>query len=120
MMEKIFCGQGIAVLFVLLVSAVKSNAQVQTHIGITTTYNATFVLDQGLAKDPRYQAKFSHNWAPVGVNFGVDFGRTFGLSIEALQSVQGQTYDLLDVQKNVSGERKIDLRYIHFPLLVRF
>jgi hypothetical protein len=100
--------------FLILVSvALQSNAQVNVHVGVTTAYNATFVLDQGLSDDPRYNSKFTHSWAPVGLNVGVDLSRTFGLSLEGIQSIQGQVYELIDVGKKVAGERKIELEYIH-------
>lgn len=97
-----------------------SNAQVNVHIGATTAYNATFVLDKGLSEDPRYKSAFTYNWAPIGLNVGVDLSKTFGLSLEGIQSAQGQVYELIDIGKKVAGERKIELEYIHMPLLLRF
>ncbi len=97
-----------------------SSGQVQVHIGATTAYSATFVLDEGLSEDPRYNSTLTYNWAPVGFNFGVDFSRTFGLSLESILSRQGQIYEIIDVAETVVGERRIDLNYIHLPLLMRF
>ena len=48
---------------------------VQIHLGATTTVNATYVLDKGLSEDPRYNAKATYQWAPIGFNFGLDLGR---------------------------------------------
>lgn len=107
------------VLFILLGTHV-SFSQVQIHLGATTAYNATFVLDKGLSEDPRYSSTMTYNWAPVGFNFGVDFGKTFGLSLESILSKQGQIYEIVDVGKKVVGERKIDLSYVQLPLLFRF
>jgi hypothetical protein len=53
-----------------------SFAQVAIHVGATTAYNATFVLDKGLSEDPRYNSTMTYNWAPIGFNFGVDFTRS--------------------------------------------
>jgi hypothetical protein len=97
-----------------------SSAQVQVHLGATTAYNATFVLDKGLSEDPRYNSTITYNWAPIGFNFGVDFSRTFGLSLESILSNQGQIYEIVDVAEKVVGERKIDLSYVQLPLLMRF
>lgn len=109
----------LTILFVLFfVSA--SNAQIEIHIGATTAYNATFVLDKGLSDDPRYNSTMTYNWSPIGISFGADFGRTFGLTLEGIKSTQGQIYELIDVAKKVSGERKIELSYIHMPLLAKF
>lgn len=105
-------------LFITLVHV--SSGQVQVHLGATTAYNATFVLDKGLSEDPRYNSTITYNWAPIGFNFGVDFSRTFGLSLESILSKQGQLYEIIDVAEKVVGERKIDLSYVHLPLLMRF
>jgi hypothetical protein len=95
-------------------------SQVQVHLGATSAYNATFVLDKGLSEDPRYNAKMTYNWAPVGFNVGVDFSRSFGLSLEAILAKQGQIYEIIDVAETIVGERKIDMSYLSLPLLMRF
>jgi len=105
----------------VLVSGIFSiAANAQVHLGITTAANATFVLDKGLSEDPRYNATYTYNFAPIGFNFGVDLGRTFGISVESILSRQGQVYELIDVANQVKGERKIDLSYVNLPLLFRF
>jgi len=104
--------------FITLVDV--SFAQVLIHVGATTAYNATFVLDKGLSEDPRYSSTMTYNWAPIGFNFGVDFTRKFGLSLESILSHQGQIYEIVDVAEKVVGERSIDLSYVHLPLLMRF
>lgn len=101
------------VMFSITVSA-------QIHLGITTAANATFVLDNGLSEDPRYNATYTYNFAPIGFNFGVDLGRKFGISVESIFSKQGQIYELIDAANQVKGERKIDLKYVNLPLLFRF
>jgi hypothetical protein len=93
---------------------------VQVHLGATTAVNATFVLDKGLSEDPRYNSTYTYNLAPIGLNFGVDLGKKFGLSLEGIKSKQGQIYQLIDAAEKVKGERKIDLSYIHLPMLLRF
>ncbi len=105
--------------FVLL-SVVEGSAQVQIHLGATTAVNATFVLDKGLSEDPRYNSKMTYNTAPIGFNFGIDFTNKFGLSLESIQSFQGQVYEIIDIANQIKGERKIDLTYIQVPLLLRF
>ncbi len=106
-------------LFILVGISGSSYAQ-NVHIGVTTAVNATFVLDKGLSDDPRYNSTYTFNTAPIGVNFGVDFGSKFGLSLESILSHQGQIYEVINAAKAVSGERKIDLTYIHIPLLMNF
>lgn len=92
----------------------------QIHLGATSAYNATFVLDKGLSDDPRYNSTYTYQLSPVGFNFGVDFGRKFGLQLESILSNQGQIYELVDVAGKVAGERKIDLQYINIPMMMKF
>lgn len=92
----------------------------QIHLGATSAYNATFVLDKGLSDDPRYNSTYTYQLAPIGFNFGVDFGRKFGLQLESILSNQGQIYELVDVAGKVAGERKIDLQYINIPMMMKF
>jgi hypothetical protein len=92
----------------------------QVHLGATTGYNATFVLDQGLSKDPRYNSTYTYNWSPYGVSLGFDLGRTFGFQFESILSNQGQIYNVINTAKEVAGSRQIDLQYINLPLLLKF
>lgn len=107
-------------LTLILATAQLADAQVQVHVGATTAYNATFVLDDGLSKDPRYNATYTYKWSPAGFAFGVDLGRKFGLSLESILSRQGQIYDVIDAAEKVRGQRKIDLSYVNLPLLMKF
>ena len=98
-----------------------SSAQIiQVHVGATTAVNATFVMDKGLSNDPRYNSTYTYRVAPVGLNFGVDLGKKFGISIEGIKSSQGQVYEMIDAAKKVKGERKIDMSYIQLPMLFKF
>lgn len=90
------------------------------HMGLTTAYNATFVLDKGLSKDPRYNSTYTWNMAPIGFNFGIDMGKKFGLSLESIYSKQGQIYKIIDAAEKIKGERKIDVTYLNIPMLMRF
>lgn len=108
----------VALLLTVTVSTTVSAQQI--HLGVTTAMNATFVLDDGLSEDPRYSSQYTYNRAPIGFAFGVDFGRTFGLSLESILSKQGQIYEIIDVANQVKGQREISLSYVHFPLLMRF
>jgi hypothetical protein len=93
---------------------------IQAHVGATTAVNATFVLDKGLSEDPRYHSTYTYRIAPIGINFGVDLGRKFGISLEGIKSSQGQVYQMIDAAQKVKGERKIDLSYIQLPMLFKF
>ena len=99
---------------------VGSVANDQIHLGATTAYNATFVLDKGLSEDPRYNSTYTYQTSPIGFNFGVDFGKKFGLQLESIISNQGQIYDVINTAKEIAGTRKIDLQYINIPLMMKF
>ncbi len=67
---------------------------------------------------PRHP-KPTYNFAPVGFAAGVDFGRGFGLQLESIYARQGQVYDIINVAEQAIGQRRIDLTYVHLPLLLR-
>jgi opacity protein-like surface antigen len=113
--------KSLTVLFLVVCSISQVSAQVvQVHLGATTAGNATFVLDKGLAEDPRYNSTYTYNLSPIGFNFGVDLSRKFGITLEGIKSKQGQIYELIDIAEKVRGERRIDLSYIHLPMLLKF
>lgn len=112
--------QLVTLLFSVLAVTTVSAQIAQVHFGATTTVNATYVLDKGLSEDPRYNSTATYQWSPVGFNFGVDLGRKFGLSLEAIKSKQGQIYDMIDKFEEVKGQRKISLEYIQLPMMFRF
>ncbi len=88
----------------------------QVHLGATTAYNATFVLDKGLSDDPRYNSTYTYQLAPIGFNFGVDFGRKFGLQLESILSNQGQIYDMINVAEQIAVSAKLICNILTCPL----
>jgi hypothetical protein len=111
----------IVILGLSILAVTTSSAQIiQIHLGATTAVNATYVLDKGLSEDPRYNSTATYQWSPIGFNFGVDFGRKFGLSLEGIKSKQGQIYEMIDAFEKVKGQRKISLDYLQLPMLMRF
>ena len=107
--------------FSILAVTVSATAQIiQAHLGATTAVNATFVLDKGLSEDPRYNSTYTYQFAPIGFNFGLDFGKKFGLSLEGIKSKQGQIYEMIDAYEKVKGQRKISLDYLQLPMLFKF
>jgi hypothetical protein len=98
-------------------------AQTKVHMGLTTSGNASFVMDQGLAADPRYNSKMTYKFSPIGFALGLDLSPTFGLSIESILAQHGQRYEIIGQVNNVAtavGERKISLQYLQLPLMMNF
>ena len=106
----------VAALFIMVQQA---HSQIKVHAGLNTAVNSTFVLDQGLKADPRYLSTATYKWAPIGVSFGVDFGKKFGLQLESIRSYMGQLYQVRDAYDQIVGERKFDMTYIQFPLMMK-
>ncbi|MCG8308164.1 MAG: PorT family protein [Cytophagales bacterium] len=112
---------GIEILALIFLAGA-SFAQPRVHLGITTGFNSTHVLDKGLSTDPRYVAKANYEWAPVGASAGIDFTNRFGLQIESIKAAQGQIYQMIETAQNIKtmiAERNIDLSYIQLPLLMK-
>lgn len=106
-----------------LLSFGSANAQLKLHVGATSAYNASFVLDEGLSKDPRYHSVRTYRLAPVGLAVGLDLTPGFGISLESVYARQGQVFDIIGQVNNVIrqvGERNISLDYVQLPLLLNF
>ncbi len=109
-------------IIILVLCASSAIAQPRIHLGLTSGFNSTYVLDKGLSEDPRYTAKANYEWAPIGASFGVDFTNRFGLQLESIKAAQGQIYQMIETAQNVQNmiaERNIDLSYIQIPLLMK-
>lgn len=106
-------------LLITLVQVFPANAQ-KFHAGATTGINTTFLLDKGLADDPRYNATYTYSFSPFGLAGGVDFSPRFGLQLETILTNQEQIFEVIDVAKTVVGERQIDIQSINIPLLFKF
>ncbi len=113
----------IILLSVYILIASLAVAQPRVHVGITTGFNTTYVLDKGLASDPRYAAEANYEWAPIGGSLGIDITRKFGLQFESIRAAQGQIYQMVQTVQAVDkmiAERNIDLNYLQFPMLLKF
>ncbi len=106
---------------VMLCLGINTRTNAQTlHVGATTAVNATFVLDKGLADDPRYNSTFTVKAAPIGIAVGMDFKNGVALQLEGILAKQGQVFDLINAANQIAGKREIDLTYIQVPLMFRY
>lgn len=109
-------------IIILVLCAGSVFAQPRVHLGITSGFNSTYVLDKGLSEDLRYTATANYEWAPVGASFGIDFTNRFGLQLESIKAAQGQIYQMIETAQtvqNMIAERNIDLTYLQIPLLMK-
>lgn len=107
-------------LSVLIYIAFSSEAQMQIHMGATTSVTANVLLDDGLKSDPRYNASYTVNTAPIGFHFGWDIGNKFGLQLESILSNQDQIFEIVNAAEQAIGERKLDMKYLQMPLMMKF
>jgi Outer membrane protein beta-barrel domain len=107
----------------LILFALGTNTQVSAqtlHVGATTAINATFVLDNGLNDDPRYNTTFTYKLAPIGLAVGLDFKSGVALQVEGILAKQGQVFELINAAKQVVGKREIDLTYFQVPVMFKY
>ncbi len=104
----------------LLITTGFAQAQVRAHLGANTGITTTFLFDDGLKTDPQYVSVQTYETAPLGFSFGVDFTKKFGLQLESILANQQMVFEIADAVKTSIGERKIDMRYVQIPMLLRF
>jgi hypothetical protein len=105
-----------------MLSIVSVFAQPRVHVGITSGFNSTYVLDKGFSENPLYSSKANYEWAPVGASVGIDLSNRFGFQLESIKAAQGQIYQIAESAQqiqNMIAERNIDLTYLQFPLLMK-
>ncbi len=108
------------ILAFLMCSVSLGFAQIRLHVGANTAVNTSFVLDKGLAEDPRYNSQMTYTMSPIGFSFGADFKSGFSLQLESILAKYGQVYEIVNIAQQAVGERRIDLTYINLPLLLRY
>lgn len=84
------------------------------HTGITTAYT----IDDGISKDPRYKGTYDVKFAPIGINFGVDY-EGFGFVASPGIINTGQNFYVVNTSGGQNGDRKINLKYLNVPVAIK-
>lgn len=87
--------------------------------GIYSGITASFTADEGIKNDSRYEGRFETKFAPIGVNFGVDYER-FGIMVSPGLVSLGQNFYLTNIVGGQEGLREIDLKYLNVPVSLKF
>ncbi|HSI90874.1 MAG TPA: outer membrane beta-barrel protein [Adhaeribacter sp.] len=101
-----------------------AKAQTGPYIGVTSSYNATWVLDQKLFDDQNYDSRSTWDDSPIGFTVGYKFSRNTNFQIELNKNTMGAEYDILgsqvyDGERTVIGEKNIEIKYWSVPVLYK-
>ncbi|MFD1003131.1 outer membrane beta-barrel protein [Ohtaekwangia kribbensis] len=92
-----------------------SHAQTRTlYLGIGTGMTSSYTWDNGISKDPRYKDRYDIKFAPVSLNYGLDF-EGYGFFINPGLVNIGQNFYVTNTVGGQQGTRKINLSYINLP-----
>jgi hypothetical protein len=93
-----------------------ANAQVRiVSLGVFTGATTTYTWDDGINYDPRYKDKYNIRFAPIGINYGVDY-EGYGFVISPGLFSTGQNFALLNTVGGHEGSRQINLQYLNIPV----
>ncbi|SDM41587.1 Outer membrane protein beta-barrel domain-containing protein [Catalinimonas alkaloidigena] len=106
-------------LAVLLSCSFPALAQQGLHVGLVSSYNTTWVLDQQMFDSPEFEVVPSYAFAPVGLSVGYHFSDEVGLFGQAILTNIRQTFDVEELDVAI-GERTTELQYLNVPILFRF
>lgn len=102
-------------LMLVMVSVTSVRSQNKTiSLGIFTGATSTFVWDEGVNRDPRYETRYDVKSAPIGVSYGIDYdGYGFVLTPSVLNI--GQKYNVINTIGGQEGIRSVRQTYFHIP-----
>jgi hypothetical protein len=101
--------------FSLLFSSIAVEAQQHSvSLGLYTGFTLPYTFDQGIDKDPRYKERYDLRFAPIGINYSMDF-TGYGFLIGGGLIETGQHFYVVNTSGGQDGMRKIDLRYLNVP-----
>ncbi|HMG91162.1 MAG TPA: outer membrane beta-barrel protein [Chryseolinea sp.] len=100
--------------FLLLFSALLYAQEFSMSLGVFTGLTSTFTLDDGISNDPRYGAAYGVKFAPIGMNFGMDY-EGFGFVLSPGIVNIGQNFYVVNTNGGQDGKREINLQYLNIP-----
>ena len=96
-----------------------SHAQTRTlYLGIGTGMTSSYTWDDGISKDPRYRNRYDIKFAPISLNYGLDF-EGYGFFINPGLVNIGQNFYVTNTVGGQQGTRKINLSYINLPVALK-
>jgi hypothetical protein len=104
----------------LIVCACQVNAQTRTiSLGIFTGGTSSYIWDEGINRDPRYEIRYDIKFAPVGVAYGIDY-EGFGFVLTPSLIKIGQKYNVINTVGGQEGLRSSTLSYLNLPGAFKF
>ena len=99
-------------------------AQQGFHVGLTTGYYRTLILDKGLFDAPTYEHQSSYRAAPIGLALGYQWDSGNGIQLEIIKAKIGQEFDIRHIASpgaayTTVGQKEIELDYLQVPLLFK-
>ncbi len=100
----------------LVFTFVSGWAQTRTFsLGIFTGITSSYTYDDGIGKDQRYQSRHDVKFAPMGINYEIDFDNVGFLVSPGLTTI-GQNFHVVNTTGGHEGVRKINLQYLNIPI----
>jgi hypothetical protein len=90
----------------------------QISLGIFTGITAPYTWDEGINNDSRYQGRYEVKFAPIGIAYGVDY-QGFGFVVSPSLITIGQNFHVINSVGGHEGTRKINLKYLEFPIALK-
>jgi hypothetical protein len=92
--------------------------QFSMSLGVYTGITSTFTIDEGINQDPRYKANYEVKFAPIGVNFGMDY-EGIGFVVSPGIVNLGQNSYVVNTSGGQDGERETNLKYLTIPVALK-
>lgn len=106
----------------LLLSVFASQAFAQNRtisLGIFTGATSSYIWDEGVNRDPRYEIRYDIKFAPIGVAYGIDYDG-FGFVLTPSLMKTGQKYNVINSVGGHEGVRSGTLTYLNLPAAFKF